>query len=219
MVDWSEEALSAPALGETLPAARGSRDALALLAKRRSTTADLLAAPGPDVETLAAMLRIAARAPDHRRVTPFRFIVIDAESAAALGAVLVEAFRAANPDEPPERAEKERGRLARAPVVVAVVSRVDLQHKTPEWEQILTAGAVCQNLLVAANAFGFAAQWLTEWCAYDARVLARLGLEETPTMRERIAGYLYIGSAQADPKERQRPDVAAITTHLSRRFS
>ena len=95
-----------------------------------------------------------------------------------------------------------------APVVVAVVSRTQENHKIPEWEQMLSAGAVCQNLLVAASAMGFAAQWLTEWCAYDGDVRAAFGLKPG----ERVAGYVYLGSAAEPPRERARADVKALTT-------
>ncbi|MEM1409521.1 MAG: nitroreductase family protein, partial [Pseudomonadota bacterium] len=93
------------------------------------------------------------------------------------------------------------------PVVVAVISSVQKEHSTPEWEQILTAGAVAQNLVIAAGAAGYAAQWLTEWYAYDASVLQAMHLDE----HERVVGYVYIGSAGDAPKERGRTDAAALT--------
>ena len=102
----------------------------------------------------------------------------------------------------------ERNRFMRAPLVVAVISSVNRAHRTPEWEQILTSGAACQNLLLAASAYGFAAQWLTEWYAFDESVLAALSLDDN----ERVAGFVYVGTAKENPKERARPDVAAITS-------
>ncbi|MGF1543688.1 MAG: nitroreductase [Parvularculaceae bacterium] len=203
-----------PPLGEPLSPADAREEVIDALARRRSTTADLLGPPGPDAATLDVMLRLAARAPDHRRVAPFRFVVLEGDARESVGETLARAYAAANPDADAARAEKERGRFARAPVVVAVVSSVDLTHKTPEWEQILTAGAVCQNLLIAARAFGFAAQWLTEWCAYDDAVTAALGLKSDERRRERIAGYVYLGTAREDPKERARPDMNAIVERL-----
>ncbi len=104
----------------------------------------------------------------------------------------------------------ERRRLLRAPVVVVVVARIDSHHKTPEWEQMLTNGAVCQNLLLTASAHGFAANWLTEWYAYDAGVRRALGLADG----EKISGFVYIGSAREQPRERQRPVMAEIVTRL-----
>ena len=157
---------------------------------------------------MKAILTIAARAPDHRRVTPFRFILFEGEARARFGAILAEAFTENEPGAEERRIESERNRFLRAPLVVGVVSSVKPEHKTPVWEQTLTAGAVCQNMLLAASAFGFAAQWITEWYAYDARVLAALGLSRG----EQIAGFIYIGTAREDPKERARPAIDDITS-------
>ena len=201
--------LKLPELGEALPAAHPSDRAVDMLWRRRSTPADFLGGPGPDQPTLQAILTIAARAPDHRRVTPFRFIVFEGEARARFGAVLRAAYVANEPDAEQHRIECEQNRFMRAPVVVAVVSSVDPSHRTPEWEQILTAGAACQNMLLAASAHGFAAQWITEWYAYDAKVTAALSL----SAHERIAGYIYLGTAKENPKERARPDLSAISAY------
>lgn len=195
-----------PAFGEATPAAFESAETRQLLGLRRSTAADFLGDPGPDGDDLAALLQIAARVPDHRRVTPFRFIVFEGAGRAKAGDVIARAFAATTPDADAARVEKERARFERAPVVVGVVSAVDHDHKTPAWEQILTAGAVCQTLLVAASAAGFAAQWLTEWYAYNRDVLTGLGL----TASEEIAGFIYIGTASEPPKERARPAIDEI---------
>lgn len=202
--------LRRPDLGEPTPAAHPSDAALRLLRLRRSTPVDLLTTPGPAPETLQTILEIGARVPDHRRVYPFRFIVIAGDRRVAAGALAAAAFARANPEADPRTIDLEGRRFLRAPVVVAVVSRVDRAHKTPEWEQILTAGAVCQNVLLAASAEGFAACWLTEWIAYDDEVRAGLGVRAD----ERIAGFLYIGSAKENPKERPRPDLATMITHF-----
>jgi nitroreductase len=170
----------------------------------------MLREPGPDEKTLRSILAIAARAPDHRRVTPFRFILFQDDARGRFGDALADAFQADNPGESSERIEKERNRFLRAPVVVAVVSSVDPEHRTPEWEQLLTAGAVCQNMLLAASAHGYAAQWITEWYAYDDRILQALDLGR----HEKVAGYIYIGSAKEDPKERARPDLDAVISHF-----
>ncbi len=198
-----------PELGESLPPAQPSPEAVKLLALRRSTPADFLRAPGPDAPTLTEILTIAARAPDHRRVTPFRFIVFEGEGRGRFGETLKAAFLANDPGAAEARIEYERDRFMRAPVVIAVISRVDHEHRTPEWEQLMTAGAVGQNLLLAASAHGFAAQWITEWYAYDENVIKALGLEGN----ERIAGFVYIGTAKEAPKERGRPDLQSIVTY------
>ncbi|MEO1252466.1 MAG: nitroreductase [Pseudomonadota bacterium] len=191
-----------PELGDEMAPAHPSLEAIELLRLRRSTPADCLGEPGPDAATLDAMLTIAARAPDHRRVTPFRFITFTGEARARFGETLGDAFRANQGEDASEaRLAAEQQRFLRAPVVVAVISSVNPDHRTPEWEQVLTAGAVCQNLLLAASAHGFAAQWITEWYAYDAAVAAALDLDR----HEKVAGFIYIGTAKEPPKERARP--------------
>lgn len=199
-----------PKLGAPCPPHHSSGDALALLTRRRSSAAPTLGDPGPSADTLSLILRIGARVPDHRRVNPFRFIVIEGEARARAGDVLANVYSGNNPQADEEAVELERSRFERAPVVVAVVAATVPEHKTPEWEQILTVGAVCQNMLIAASASGFAAQWLTEWCAYDGDVLSALGLSES----ERIAGYIYIGTAQEAPVERPRPELEPLITRF-----
>ena len=171
-----------------------------LLLSRRSVLANLMAEPGPNDPDLRSILEAAMRVPDHGRLTPWRFVVLRGEARQAVGEVIGASFRRDNPDAPDARVALERGRLTRAPVVVAVVSKVLKGHKIPEWEQVLSAGAACQNLLVAAQSLGYAAQWLTEWYAYDAAVCRALGLVGD----DRLAGFLYIGSGDA-PGERARP--------------
>ena len=199
-----------PEFGQPLPASHPCESALALLQQRRSTPAKCMTGPGPNSEELDTILKIAARAPDHRRVTPFRFIVFEGEARTRFGEILRSVFVEDNPEASKGKADIEAERFMRAPTIVAVVSSVDPYHRTPEWEQILTAGAVCQNMLLGACASGYAAQWITEWYAFDQRVLDRIGLTEN----ERIAGYVYIGSAADDPKERARPDMSAIVTRF-----
>jgi nitroreductase len=106
------------------------------------------------------------------------------------------------------RLELEAKRFLRAPVVVGVISRVTKNPAAPDWEQILSAGALCQNLTLAANALGYATNWITEWCAYSPGVQAALGLAPS----ERIAGFIYIGSGDTPP-DRERPKLADLITH------
>lgn len=202
--------IPAPEFGEPLQPAHPSEAARRLLALRRSSSADRMTGPGPDPETLEAMLTIAARAPDHRRVFPFRFMIFEGEARLRAGDILAARFAATTPDATAEKIEVERNRFARAPVVVAVVARIDRAHRTPEWEQTLTNGAVCFNLLLAASAYGFAANWLTEWCAYDAGVMKGLGLKPD----EKISGFIYIGSAAEPPRERLRPVMTDIVSRF-----
>ncbi len=203
-----KENLPPPEFGEVLPAAHPSPQAVKMLWLRRSTPADFLTEPGPDAATLETILTIAARAPDHRRVTPYRFVLFEGEARRRFGDALVEVYKTNEPDAEEARIECERNRFLRAPIVVAVISKVDRDHRTPEWEQVLTAGAVCQNMLLASSAHGFAAQWLTEWYAYDEGVLKALGLGE----HERVAGFVYIGAATQEPNERARPALGDLIT-------
>lgn len=185
-------------------------ETLDLLRTRRSVAPALLGGPGPDEAELTALLTIAARVPDHGRLAPWRFIVIEGEARRRIGDVIAGAYAADNPGCPAERIENERARLAHAPVVVAIVSRAAPHAKIPEWEQILSAGAVAMNLVVAANAMGYATSWLTEWFGFDRRVLDGLGLDA----RERLAGFVHIGRAQQAPVDRVRPDLASLVTRL-----
>lgn len=175
---------------------------LELLLRRRSVKAIDMQQPGPDVAELDRIIRCGLRVPDHGKLGPWRVLRFTGNAREDFGAVLVDAWQQAHPDNPPERAELERRRLLRAPVVLAVISTVTPGHKIPEWEQVLSAGAVCQNLLVAAHASGFCAQWLTEWFAYDGNVAQALGLQKD----ERVAGWIHIGSASQTPPERPRPE-------------
>lgn len=179
------------------------------LTTRRTIPAAQLGEPAPDAETLHAMLTIASRVPDHGKLAPWRFILFDAAARGAAVAGLTK-IAEANADEKERalRAAKAKG-FGDAPLVVGVVSTADPAHpKIPLWEQQLAAGSVCLNLLHAANAHGFSAQWLTGWYAYDAEALRFLGLTEG----ERIAGFVHIGTPQMPPSERDRPDVAALTS-------
>ncbi|MEE2892108.1 MAG: nitroreductase [Pseudomonadota bacterium] len=179
-------------------------DTLQLLLTRRSVKAIEMIEPGPSPDDLDRILEAAARVPDHGKLGPWRFVRFTGDARLAFGQVLVDAWRAAHPEDENARVELERGRLVRGPVVVAVISSVLPEHKIPEWEQVLSAGAVCMNMLTAAHASGYVAQWLTEWYAYDTSVARALGLSAD----ERVAGFIYMGTPLQAPKERVRPDLA-----------
>jgi nitroreductase len=130
----------------------------------------------------------------------------------AAGEAIGTAFRAKYPDAAPEQLEYERKRLARAPLVIAVVSRAAPHVKIPEWEQVLSAGAAAMSLVFAAHALGFAANWITEWYAYDRTVLDALGLAP----HEKIAGFIHIGRHATRPDDRPRPPLSEIVTRFGR---
>jgi len=178
------------------------------LLTRRSVSANALAEPGPDAAELTQILTAAARVPDHKKLVPWRFVVFQGEAREAFGRVLSDVCRAEEPDAGAFRLETEAKRFLRAPVVIAVISRITKNPAAPEWEQVLSAGAACQNLIVAATALGFGAQWITEWYAYSDGVRQALHLAEG----ERVAGFVYIGTAKETPDERERPPLADIVT-------
>jgi nitroreductase len=180
-----------------------------LLEKRRSVVAKEMIGPGPDASQLQRLLRIAARVPDHGKLVPWRFIVFEGDARRKFGEMLARRYGELNGDAPAGAAEIEAARFERAPVVICVVSRAAPHAKIPEWEQQLSAGAVCQNLLVAATAMGFASQWITEWYAYDEGVAHKLGLDA----HERVAGFVYVASAKQPAGERARPIMDDIISY------
>lgn len=193
----------APQFGDVLPI-EPSAAVLAFLAKRRSASAMALAAPGPDDAQLADLLRLAARVPDHGKLSPWRFVIL---RGAAKDAFAEKIAALADSQANPVKAAAALRKLTRPPVAVAVVSRV-IPGEIPEWEQRLSAAAVCQQMLLAAAAMGWGANWITDWYSYDPRGREILGVEAG----EQVAGFLYLGTATEAPQERARPDVEAITT-------
>ena len=185
-------------------------DALELLKIRRSVKPMELTGPGPSGTEIDTLLSIASRVPDHGKLTPWRFIVFRGEARLAAGNIIADAFRANRADATPDQIEFERNRLARAPLVIAVVSRAAPHAKIPEWEQELSAGASAMSLVFAAHAMGFAASWITEWYAYDRAVLDGLGLGAN----ERIAGFVHIGHPAKPPEDRDRPKLDTIVTRF-----
>lgn len=183
-------------------------DALELLKTRRSVKPIEMLGPGPSAEEIDTLLTIASRVPDHGKLAPWRFIVFEDDARLAAGAVLADVFRSDHPDATAEQIEFERRRLARAPLVIAVVARAAPHVKIPEWEQLMSAAASAMLLVTAAHALGYAASWLTEWYAYDRRVLDRLGLSP----EERIVGFVHIGKSAKPPEDRDRPKLSAIVT-------
>ena len=183
---------------------------LALLLSRRSGSAKAMTGPGPDVGELTLILTAAARVPDHGKLAPWRFIVFEREGRARIGDVLAEYTCEDSPQVSEERLRIERDRFLRAPLVIGVVSRVREGIPIPEWEQVLSAGACCQTLLLAAHALGYVANWITEWCAYHPGVHGRLGLKSG----ERVAGFIYIGKPAVPLEERARPDIETLVTRF-----
>ena len=183
-------------------------DALELLKTRRSVKPLELSGAPPSPAEIDTLLTVASRVPDHGKLAPWRFIVFEGDARLMAGEIIADVFRAGRADATPDQIEFERKRLARAPVVIAVVSRAGPHAKIPEWEQLMSAGASAMNLVTAAHAMGFAGAWLTEWYAYDRAVLDRLGLAPN----ERIVGFVHIGRPAKPPEDRDRPKLDAIVT-------
>ena len=185
---------------------RPSPSTLDLLLTRRSGSAKAMTGPGPSKTQLADILLAGARAPDHGKLFPWRFIVFEGKARERAGDILAQVMEAEG--ERDKQVEEERGRFMRAPVVIGVISHARELHKIPVWEQELSAGAVCQNIMIAATALGFVANWLTEWYAFHPAVKEKFGLKPG----ERVAGFIYIGQAKDDLEERPRPAMDAVVT-------
>jgi nitroreductase len=181
---------------------------LALLASRRSASAKAMGEPGPDAAQIAAILGIAVRVPDHGKLTPWRFLLITGEARARAGDIVAARWRALNPDHGEAMIAEQQRTFLRAPTVIAVVSTAGDHPKIPVWEQVLSAGAVCQNMLIAATAMGLGCQWITGWQAYDREVLAALGVGEG----EKVAGFVYFGTPTEAATDRPRPEPESLVT-------
>jgi nitroreductase len=200
-----------PQLNDPLPAPVADKALLDMLALRRSVKVAHLVEPGPDGETLTAILQIGARVPDHGKLGPWRFVILAGDDRRAYGELVANVLSKRMPSIDAQRLEIEADRFARSPVVVAVVSTAGPHAKIPEWEQVLSVGAVCHNIMLAARGFGFGSVWLSEWTAYDPEALALLGMNND----EKLAGFIYIGTATEAPIERPRPDALTRISHWS----
>ena len=194
---------AAPAFGDALPI-EASLPTLDFLARRRSASAMALRAPGPGEDELRRLLTLAARVPDHGKLAPWRFVILRGAAkdrfVAGLEAIARDRQDAA-------KAVAKLGKIRTPPLTVAVISRL-APGEIPEWEQRLSAGAVCAMLIIAAQAMGYGANWITDWYAYDPGARRLLGLDED----EQVAGFVQLGTAAEAPLERVRPDVASLTS-------
>jgi len=183
--------------------------ALDFLLTRRSRPYKTLQAPVPNGGELMEILTAGARTPDHGQLVPFRFVVLQAAAMQRISR-MAEAV-ATELGKSPEDAEKIRFQFASAPLAVAVISSPKPSPKVPEKEQVIAAGGACLSLLNAALAAGWGANWLTSWTAHDAEFCAK-AYGTTPG--ETVVGVVHIGTARATPTDRDRPDIAAITTWI-----
>lgn len=175
-----------------------------ILLSRRSVTAKDMTGPGPSDEQIDLILQAAHRVPDHGKLGPWRFVVFKNDARIQFGNKLAQLYLEDHPEASEKLIDFQRNLLVRAPVVIAVISTAEEHIKIPQWEQVLSAGAACQNILLAATALDFGAQWLTEWYSYDERVKKLLGLQP----HHQVAGFVYIGHSLTPPEERVRPSLA-----------
>ena len=191
--------------GQPVPQKK-SAEVLEALFHRRSAPAPTLGLPAPSEAEMDLLIKIGFRVPDHGKLGPWRIVRFTPDSKARL----VEKLKALAESREDRKAVGALQKLSIPPEALLVISSPVFPYKKPLWEQQLSAAAVCQNLLIAAGALGYGANWITDWYAYDAEARAALGLAED----ERIAGFVFLGTASEAPQERQRPDIAALTTRL-----
>ena len=185
---------------------------LNLLKTRKSASAKAMGGPGPNPEQLAIILSCAVRVPDHGKLQPWRFILWEGEARASFGAVMRARWQELYPDHGDQSLDMTAGLFGRAPMVLAVVSAAADHPKIPQWEQQMSAGAVCMNILLAAAALGIGCQWNTGWMAYDAEMMKAMGL----TPHERLAGLMYLGTPGGPLEDRPRPDASSLLTRWAR---
>jgi nitroreductase len=185
-------------------------DAIDLLKIRRSVKPREMSGPGPSPAELETILTIGARVPDHGKLTPWRFIIFEGDARARAGEVIAQVFARKNLAASPAEIEIEKRRLMDAPLVIAVVSFTRPHAKVPPWEQELSAGASAMNIVTAATALGYGANWLTGWFAFDRDVLDGLGLRAD----EKLAGFIHIGTPPKASEDRPRPALADIVTRF-----
>jgi nitroreductase len=179
-------------------------DILNFLSKRRSVTAKRMSEGTVLDDHLQLILNAGLRVPDHGGVKPWKICVIKGESRKIFDEkIILKEFKKNNKNASEELIKMESSRFQRAHTIIAILSTPELDHKVPEWEQVLSAGAVCTTILYAAQSFDYAAQWVTEWYAYNKKIIKELGGNP---IKDKIAGFIYIGSKNKEPKERIRPN-------------
>lgn len=179
------------------------------LRERHSTPVAQIKGPGPEEAELEEILTSAVRVPDHGKIAPWRLVVYRGEVCKSLGETFLALALTQNPDMTDAARQAELARFTRAPVVVGVISTAAPHAKIPEWEQVLSSGAVCLNMLMACDARGYVANWRTEWIAYDAKAQEALGIRQG----EKVAGFIHIGSSDFPTPDRPRPQLSDILTY------
>lgn len=184
-------------------------DAITALKTRRSVKPQELGkGAGATDEQLQTILEIATRVPDHGKLAPWKIMVLKSEGQEKLGQIAAERFTKIYAETNEAQRANEAARFTRAPLVLVVLSTPKESVKAPRWEQEMSAGAVCTNILHACHAMGLGASWLTEWVAFDAAIIAALGGD----IETKIAGFIYIGEKVATPDDRERPALESVVS-------
>jgi nitroreductase len=197
-VDWHKRAMTF----------NDTTSAIAFLRSRKSASAKAMGEPGPALAQINEILEVAVRVPDHGKLTPWRFIQFSGAARHDIGKAFAARWAELNPMHRPDALAFQSGLFMRAPLVIAVVSRAAQHPKIPVWEQQLSSGAVCYNIVLATTALGFHAQWQTDWVAYDPITTNAMGLAADET----VAGLIYIGTSTVPLEDRPRPDPASLLT-------
>ena len=184
---------------------------LAFLKSRKSASAKAMSGPGPSSDQMAEILEIAVRVPDHGKLSPWRFVLIEGEGRARMGEGFAQVWAKNNPLHGAEILNFQRNQFLRAPTILIVVSTAADHGKIPVWEQQLSSAAVCYSAVLAATALGFDAQWQSDWVAYDEGAKALMGVGP----HEQVAGIIYIGTSTIALEDRPRPDPSTLLTRIS----
>lgn len=204
--------INLPKNNDVLPNVEKNEELKKFLSLRRSTKIALLDAnKGPSLDELKDIIALAARVPDHGKIAPWRFILVDGDKRLELGEKMADILKAKTPKMDDNHYKMEKERFLRGKNVAILISSPNIHHpKVPVWEQELSAGAIGYNLILSAWSFGYAATWLSEWPMFDDDVKALLELKED----ERIAGFFYFGYPLESPIERERPQIESIVKVL-----
>jgi nitroreductase len=195
-------------IAATMTMLNDTTSVLNLLKTRKSASAKAMSAPGPTAEQLSEILTCAVRVPDHGKLNPWRFIIWEGSARAEFGAAMRQRWHDLHPDHGENTLGFVANMFLRAPTVVAVISTAAEHSKIPVWEQQMSAGGVCMNMLLAATALGVGCQWNTDWIAYDPEIGKVMGLAP----HEKVAGIIYFGTPTAPYEDRPRPDPQSLLT-------
>ena len=189
------------------------KNIIKFLQTRRSITAKNMICNQVNEDDLDDILSCGIRVPDHGALNPWELIVIKGNAKLRIGNdILAKEYHLNNPEASVDDINFERSRLCRASVVIAVLFKPVSHPKIPFWEMQLSSGAVCSNLLIAAQSLGYAAQWLTEWYAYNNSMIKELGGNPDT---DKIAGFIYIGDKDKTPIERRRPSKEKVIRYIT----